>query len=136
MPNCPKCGADVDEKMVFCPKCGAPLQTQQPVDWRERRREIRNEWRERRRQLRQQRWESEKGEGAGWERPEKHEYFLIGPLVGGLILIFFGIILYLVLVGGVGAEGLLASFLVAIGLIIVVGVIYGVLVAGRRHPKT
>ncbi|HXX87059.1 MAG TPA: zinc ribbon domain-containing protein [Candidatus Acidoferrum sp.] len=135
MPNCPKCGADVDEKMVFCPKCGAALQTQQPADWRERRREIRNEWRERRRQMKQQRHENEKGEAAGWEKTEKHEYFLIGPLIGGLILIFLGIALYLVLVGGAGAEALWASFLVVVGLIIIVGAIYGVLVAGRRHPK-
>lgn len=138
VPKCPKCEADVDEKMTFCPKCGAPLQVQQPVDWRERRREMRREWRERRKQLRQQRWETEKGEGAEWEKTEKHEkheHVFTGPLIGGLILIFFGLMFYFVLVSGAGAEIIWASFFIVVGLIIIAAVIYGVIVAGRRHPK-
>ena len=51
-------------------------------------------------------------------------------------MIFLGIAVYLVLVGGAGAEALWASFLVVVGLIIIIGAIYGVLVAERRHPKT
>lgn len=35
MPNCPKCGSEVDDKMVFCPKCGASLKVKSAADWRD-----------------------------------------------------------------------------------------------------
>jgi Flp pilus assembly protein TadB len=137
VPYCPKCGADVDEKMTFCPKCGAPLEAKQPVDWRERRREIRREWRERRRELRKQRREAEKPEKAEWEKAEKYEkreQVFIGPFVGGLILIFLGIMLYMLVVGGAGPEILGASFFILVGVTIIAAAVYGLVVAGRRHP--
>jgi hypothetical protein len=124
--------------MTFCPKCGASLEAQRPVDWRERRREIRREWRERRRELRQQRREAEKHEKDEWEmeKYEKHEHVFIGPFVGGLIIIFLGILFYLLTIGGAGAETLLASFFLAVGLIIVAAAIYGLVIVSRRHPKS
>jgi hypothetical protein len=139
MPHCPKCGADVDEKMSFCPKCGAPLEAQQPPDWRERRKEIRNEWRERRRELRQKRREAEKNEKAEWEKTEKHEkheYVFIGPLIGGLIVTFLGIVFYLLVVGGAGAEIIWASFFLVVGTLIIAAAVYGIVIASHRHPKT
>jgi hypothetical protein len=138
VPHCPKCGAEVDEKMAFCPKCGASLEAQRPVDWREQRREIRREWRERRRELREQRRGAEKHEEDEWEKTEKyekHEHVFIGPFIGGLIIIFLGILFYLLTIGGAGAETLLASFFLAVGLIIVAAAIYGLVIASRRHPK-
>jgi uncharacterized membrane protein YvbJ len=138
VPYCPKCGADVDERMAFCPKCGASLEAQEPVDWRERRREIRREWRERRREVRQQRREIEGHEKAEWEKTEKYEkreYVFMGPLVGGLILVFLGIVFYLLVVGAVGAENLWASFFLFVGLLIIAATVYGLVVARRRHPR-
>jgi hypothetical protein len=138
VPYCPKCGANVDEKMTFCPKCGASLETERPMDWRERRRQMRREWRERRRELRQQRREAEEHEKTEWEnteKREKHENVFIGPFVGGLIIMFLGIILYLLVVGSAGPEILGASFFLLVGLMIIAATIYGIIVARRRHPR-
>lgn len=66
MQHCPKCGSEVDEKMVFCPKCGASLSMERPKDWKEEWRERRGEWREHRRELRRQ-TQATRNEKAFWE---------------------------------------------------------------------
>jgi uncharacterized Zn finger protein (UPF0148 family) len=91
MPHCPKCGSEVDEKMVFCPKCGAPLRMEQPANQRDEWRTKRRQWREQRKEQRRQRTQAEKSEKEEkWEKTEKHEYMFFGPLIGGLSLIIFG----------------------------------------------
>lgn len=117
MSYCPKCGAKVEEEMTFCPKCGAPLKTEQPQEWR--RRAEKGEKAEKR----------EKGEKA--EKHEKREFGFIGPLIGGLILIFLGLTFYLQLLGYRVWEIAWAFFLVTIGIIIIIGTIY----ATRRYPR-
>jgi len=94
VPNCPKCGSEVDENMAFCPKCGASLSAAGPTDWREDWRARRREWREQRRDLRRQRrhaGRSEKQEE--WEKSEKHEYMFLGPIIGGLVISVWSIAL-------------------------------------------
>jgi uncharacterized membrane protein YvbJ len=136
MPHCPKCGAEVDEKMVFCPKCGASLQMKQPADYREEWRARRREWREQRREARRQRMQTEKREkGEYWEKTEKHEHMLIGPLIGGLILIVLGILVYFSLSGSLNGQVLGASFLVLVGIVIIGFALYIALILERRHPK-
>ena len=136
MPNCPKCGSEVDETMVFCPRCGASLRAESPVDWRDELRARRREWRERRRELRRQRRKAERSEKEEkWEKTEKHEYMFLGPLIGGLVLIIFGAFLYLLIAGGYGAQILIASFVVFVGVIIIAAAVYGAIMAGRRHPR-
>lgn len=138
MPQCPKCGAEIEEEMVFCPKCGASLKTEPPADWRQRSREQRREWRERRRELREQRRATaghEKEEK--WEKTEKYEkreHAFIGPLIGGLILIFLGLMFYYSVTANFNLEIAWALFFVLIGLIVIVTAIYGAIIAGRRHP--
>jgi len=128
MPNCPSCGAEINEEMAFCPKCGASLKVQQPADQSQPRRESRREWRERRRELREQRREA--------RRYEKHEHGLVGPLIGGLVLVFLGLMFYYFTTSSYNVEVLLASFFVLIGLIVIGAALYGVIVAARRHPRT
>jgi len=136
MPNCPKCGSEVDEKMAFCPRCGATLRTEQPADWRDEWKAKRREWRERRNEERRQRMQAEKGEkGEKWEKTEKHEHTFLGPLIGGLVLIIIGAFLYFSIVGGFGAQLLGALLLVFVGVIIIAAAVYFFVVAERRHPK-
>ena len=115
--------------MSFCPKCGAPLNVEKvvgatagtgPTYRRDEKTEEKSEKHEK----------HEKG-----EKHEKHEYGFLGPLIGGLILLFIGAALYLNATG-YNATVLWALFFVLIGVIVIVGGIYGVIVAGRRHPRT
>ena len=129
MSYCPKCGSKVEEGMGFCPRCGAPLNAEKvvsvtpetiPTYHRDEKTEEKSEKNEK----------HEKG-----EKHEKHEYGWMGPLIGGVILLFIGAALYLD-TAGYNVAVLWALFFVLIGVLIIVGGIYGVIVAGRRHPRT
>lgn len=123
--------------MPYCPKCGASLRAQPPADWREQWRESQREWRDRRRELREQREQArERHYEEKWEETEKHERGIIGPLVGGVILIFLGLLFYYSITGTLRGEVLLASFLIVIGLIVIATAVYEATIAMRRHPQT
>jgi uncharacterized Zn finger protein (UPF0148 family) len=128
MEYCPKCGTKVTEEMTFCPKCGASLKAAPtPSEARPttHRRDEKAEKSEK----------SEKHEKR--EKHEKGEYGFIGPLVGGLILIFIGLALYVrVALPNVKSEFVTAFFFILIGIAVIVLAIYAVVLAGRRHPKT
>ena len=96
MSYCPKCGNKVDETMVFCPRCGASLkstQTGQPVPTQPYRRNEKSEKNEKQ-EKQTSRDRPEKG-----EKQEKGETGFIGFLIGGLILITFGLFSVLQLSG-------------------------------------
>ncbi len=136
MPNCPKCGSEVDEKMTFCPKCGASLIMEQPKDWRDEWRARRSEWREQRRELRRQRRHAKNSEmEEKWEKTEKHEHMFMGPLIAGLVLVIFGALLFFLIVGGFGAQFLGALFFISVGVIIIAVAAYFLVVTERRHPR-
>lgn len=124
---CPKCGAEVTEEMSFCPKCGAPLkaaQTPTAPRFREYRRGEK----------------SEKGEKAEkhekGEKGEKHELGFLGPLIGGLILIFLGVAAFVgVSYPRYDLRTFWAFFLLLIGVIVIVVAIYYAFVLRKRHPK-
>jgi uncharacterized membrane protein YvbJ len=123
MPYCFKCGAEVEEDMAFCPKCGAPLKVGETTAEAKPKVTVKEEKTEK----------HEKGEKREkTEKHEKREFSFIGPLIGGLILIFLGLMSYLQIVGFVERRLLGALFLVLIGVIVI---ILG-LAAWRRHPKT
>lgn len=126
MSYCPKCGNKISEDMVFCPKCGAPLKVEQataqpqpPVTYRHEKQEKREK--------------GEKGTEKG-EKREKHEYAFIGPLIGGIIILFIGLSAYLSIVH-YDARILWAFFFIVIGLLVLVGAVYGTVMASRRHPR-
>jgi len=131
MVYCPKCGTEVNEEMVFCPKCGAALKAEQAtadaVSTQTRRRAEKAEKQEK--QEKQEKREKS-------EKYEKREFGFIGPLIGGLILVFLGLISYLQVTGYLGREIVGASFLVMIGAIIIVVGLYAMVLASRRHPRT
>lgn len=130
MSYCPKCGSKIDEEMSFCPKCGAPLKVEKvttaPAETRQTayRRDEKTEKEEK----------SEKHEKG--EKHEKREYGFMGPLIGGVILLFIGLALYLRVTMPGEERTIWALFFVLIGLLVIVGGIYGVIMAGRRHPRT
>jgi len=127
MSYCPKCGAKVTEEMSFCPKCGASIKVEQaaPVETRPRRyrRDEKSEKGEKR----------EKGEKG--EKGEKREFGFLGPLIGGLILIFLGTTLYLEMTGIYDRRIVWAFFFLLVGIVIIVVALYAALVLTKRHPK-
>lgn len=142
MSTCPNCGAKIREDMNFCPKCGTSIKTQQaaapaptptapqPVPAPRAEKEEKREKEEK----------EEKGKRG--ERMEKEyrygarEYSFMGPLIGGLVLIFLGIAFYLMLTSGVRWETLGALFFIVIGIIVIAGAAYAATMAARRHPQT
>lgn len=136
MPYCPKCGNKVDEAMTFCPHCGASLKVVPPGQpgpapaQPYRRRDEKSEKNEK----------QEKHEKQGPERGEKQEKAesgFIGYLIGGLILITFGLFSVLQISGyfNEGSGQSWAIMLLIIGIIIILGAIYIALVARKRSPS-
>jgi hypothetical protein len=130
---CPKCGNKVEENMAFCPRCGNPLKgapsTQPPPPPQPfQRKEEKSEKNEKQEKNQRQ----EKG-----EKNEKGEQGYVGYLIGGLILIVFGLFSVLQISNyfTVNSGQSWAIMLLIIGVIIIVGAIYVVLVARQRSPK-
>ena len=134
MPNCPKCGADVEDGMAFCPKCGAALKPAEEADWRQEMRQKRREWREQRRKWREERRAARRGEKS--EKTEKHEHPVIGTLIAGSILILLGVLVYFTSTATLTSELAGAYFFIIVGIIILVLAVYAALLAARRHPRT
>lgn len=126
MSYCPKCGSKIEEEMVFCPKCGAPLKAQQAT--------AAGKTAYRREEKAEKGEKNEKNEKR--EKNEKNEYGFLGPLIGGLILIFIGAASYLEITHAYDSRVIWAFFFVLIGVLIIVGAIYGYTMAAKRHPKT
>jgi hypothetical protein len=125
MSYCPKCGSQVTEEMSFCPKCGAPLKIEkgtQAAYGEPRFREYRRGEK------------AEKGEKHEKEKGEKREFGFLGPLIGGLILIFLGAAAFLRL-SGYNEAIVWAFFFLIVGIVIIVAAIYGAFVLTKRHPK-
>jgi hypothetical protein len=124
MSYCPKCGAKVTEEMSFCPKCGAPIKVEQAAPAETRPREYRRGEK------------AEKGEKhEKGEKGEKREFGFLGPLIGGLILIFLGITFYLEITGIYERRMVWAFFFLLVGVIVIIAAVYGAFVLTRRHPK-
>ena len=134
MSYCPKCSTKVSEEMIFCPKCGTPLKAQQapaeavslPTPYRAEKTEKpeKSEKEERRERMEKT------------ERYERREYTFLGPLVGGLILIFLGLMFYFAVTASLRLEVAGALFLVVIGVVFIAVAVYTAIMAARRHPKT
>jgi uncharacterized Zn finger protein (UPF0148 family) len=126
MSHCPKCGRKVSDEMTFCPNCGASLKVEQAPTVTTRPVRHRGEKEEKH----EKQEKSEKG-----EKHEKGEYGFIGPLIGGLILIFLGLVAYLEMTHMVERGMLGALFFVIIGTIIIIAALYGATLARKRYPR-
>lgn len=118
MPYCPKCGTEVTENDIFCPKCGAPIKA---VETRPRREEKQEKG--------EKREKEEKREKA--EKHEKRGVEVTAPIVGGLILIWLGITLFLAQYGTVSWDIWWAYFLVGLGIILIIRAILFAAIAKR-----
>jgi predicted lipid-binding transport protein (Tim44 family) len=128
MSYCPKCGNQVEDAMTFCPRCGASLKgtppPAQPAPAQPYRRNEKGEKNEK----------NEKHESR--EKQEKGERGFVGYLIGGLILITFGLFSVLQLSGYFAANSgqSWALMLLIIGVIIIVGAVYVAMTARRHSP--
>jgi cation transport ATPase len=131
MSYCPKCGNKVDDTMAFCPRCGAALKgapmgqavpPAQPYPRDEK--TEKNEKNEK----------DEKHESR--EKQEKGERGFVGYLVGGLILITFGLfaVIQISNPGMLGGAQSWALMLLVIGVIIIIGAVYVAMTARRHSP--
>jgi hypothetical protein len=133
MPYCHKCGAEVKEDDSFCPQCGANLAAEPtPPMPAEHYRSEKAEKQEK--QEKHEKHEKEE-KGEHQEKYEKQEYGVFGPLVGGAILILIGFMLYLTTSGILEVRSIFPFFLIIIGAIIILGVVIGAVMAGKRNPR-
>ena len=131
MPYCHKCGSKVKEVNSFCPQCGATLKAGAPVppmppEHYRREKAEKEEKHEKEEKM-------EKGEQA--EKYEKREYNVLGPLIGGFILILVGFALYLTLTGVLNFRSLFPYLLIIIGIIVILGVAVAAVMAKGKNPR-
>jgi hypothetical protein len=134
MPYCQKCGSEVKEENSFCPKCGASLKVEEPRPpmYPERYRSEKAE-KEEKHEKHEKDEKMEKGEHH--EKYEKQEFGVLGPLIGGAILILVGFMLYLTVSGILEMRSLFPFFLIIIGAIVIIGVTVGAVMARGRSPR-
>jgi len=130
MAQCPKCGSEVSEEMSFCPKCGAPLRIQPPPPAGTRPTRYRRDEKSEKGEKHEKEEKGEKG-----ERGEKQGYGFLGPLIGGLILVFLGVSFWLELTGVLSAGYMWSFFLLLVGVVIIIAALYAAFVLTKRHPR-
>ena len=103
---CQKCGAEISSGAAFCSKCGNPVEVPQtpPLERKPARGEKR-----------------EKGEKS--EKGEKHEKEekprdMLWPVMGGLILIWLGVTLYLSQIKIIPSDDIGGYFMIGVGVIL------------------
>ena len=122
MPYCSKCGSEIAEEMRYCPKCGASIETSK----------ISREKHEK--QEKEEKHEKE-------EKFEKHEKFEKQEsnhswmLLGGFILIVFGLFSIISTYISLSSTDRGAIFLVLVGIMIMIIAFYGTTKAVRSSPK-
>ena len=131
MSYCQKCGSEVKEDMTFCPKCGAALKVTEPRP-PER---YRSEKAEKQEKHEKQEKEEKMEKGEQSEKFEKKEYSVLGPLIGGSILILVGFMFYLATAGVLNLQSIFPFFLIIIGAIVMLGVAIGAVRARGKNPR-
>jgi pilus assembly protein TadC len=69
------------------------------------------------------------------EKGEKQGYGFLGPLIGGLILIFLGVTFWLELAGVISGAYVWSFFLLLVGIVIIIAALYTAFVLSKRHPR-
>lgn len=122
---CYKCGAELPPGALFCPRCGSPTEPTAPTSGAvqpptyTQRRERRHE-KEEKQEKHEKGEKGEKGRGGN----------IIGPVIGGLILVWLGITFYLQQVGSIPSDNWWAYFVAGIGAILI---LQGILLYSRRR---
>lgn len=134
MPYCHKCGSEVKEKDSFCPRCGASLTATVPkppiaAEYR------RNEKAEKNEKQEKQEKDEKTEKGEQYEKYEKQENSIVGPLVGGVILILFGFLSYLAISGFINIRSVWPFIIIIIGAIVILGVAVGAAMARGKNPR-
>ncbi|PVX27496.1 MAG: hypothetical protein CW716_02015 [Candidatus Bathyarchaeum sp.] len=134
MPYCHKCGSEVTEENSFCPKCGASLKATAPRPPMPPEHH-RNEKAEKQEKQEKQEKEEKMEKDQQHEKYEKQEYSILGPLVGGVILILFGFLSYLAVSGFINVSSIWPFILIVIGAIVILGVAAGAVMARGKNPR-
>ena len=121
MPYCPGCGKEVSEEENFCPDCGANLKGA-GVPQRRARAEKAG--------IREKEEKTEKH-----EKHEKEEVRPVVPLVGGIVLVFVGLISFLTSARLISLRELWPYLLMFLGVVIVIAAVYAGMTASRRSPR-
>ena len=134
LPYCHKCGSEVKEENAFCPRCGASLKAAAPTPPRHPEYYSHEKSEKQEKQEKHEKEEKmEKGEQQ--EKYEKQEYGVLGPLVGGVILILVGFLLYLGVSGVIDISSIWPVFLIIIGAMVILGVAVGAVMARKKNPR-
>ena len=131
---CHKCGSKIKEENSFCPQCGVALKAGEPRPPMSPER-YRGEKTEKQEKNEKNEKEEKMEKGEQQEKYEKQEFGILGPLIGGVILIIVGFILYLTVEGIINLRSLFPVFLLIIGAIVILGVVIGVVMARGKNPK-
>ena len=130
MPYCRKCGSEVNEEMTFCPKCGTAMKVAETASTE---RYI-SEKAEKQEKHEKNEKEEKMEKGEPQEKYEKQEFGVLGPLIGGFILIVVGFMFYLAVSGAINVCSIFPFFLIIIGGIVILGVAIGAVMARKKNP--
>jgi uncharacterized membrane protein YvbJ len=134
MPYCHKCGAEVKVEDAFCPQCGVTLKTTTASTY-EARGQYRSEKAEKSEKSEKNEKEEKMEKGEQPEKYEKREFSVLSPLVGGIILIIVGFMFYLAVTGILSFSSIFPFLLIIVGIIVILGVAVGAIMASKRNPK-
>jgi len=123
--------------MTFCPKCGASLKAGEPRLPMYPERYISEKAEKQEKHEKHEKEEKmEKGEHhEKYEKYDKQEYSVLGPLVGGFILILVGVMFYLGVSGIINVRSIWPFLLIIIGAIVILGVAIGAVMAKGKNPR-
>ena len=134
MPYCHKCGSEVKEEDTFCPQCGTNLKAEAPPPPPQPAAPYRSEKGEKQEKNEKNEKQEKTEKSEQHEKYEKQGYNVLGPLVGGIILIIIGFSFYLAVTGAINFSSFFPIFLIIIGAIIILGVVIGAIMANKRNP--
>jgi uncharacterized membrane protein YvbJ len=119
VPYCSKCGNEVAEEVKYCPKCGAYVKAGAVH------REVREKQEKQEKHEKHEKQEKQ-------EKHEKGERGLFWTLLGGLILLIFGVVS---IISEFLHQDFWPFFLMIAGVLIVIFAIYGAIRASQRTPR-
>jgi H+/gluconate symporter-like permease len=132
MPYCHKCGSEVKKEDLFCPNCGTSLKVGESMPYMYTKPSRGEKAEKQEKQEKEEKNEKDEQQ----EKREKQEFSILGPLIGGAILILIGFMSYLTISGMLNWRSIAPFILIIIGAIIIIGVIFGILMARGRNPRT